>query len=103
MTFDGDEKKHRLGRGPACELPIADPELRISTTHLVVDCIDGYWFVQDISRNGSWLLSADSAHEMQMPYCQRAMLPQSGSLSLGRPASLDPAQQFSVRFRIEPA
>jgi hypothetical protein len=100
LSWFGDDKKHRLGRGSGCELPIADAELRISTTHLVIDCIDGYWFVQDISRNGSWL-SGDDGHELQLPYCQKAMLPRSGRLSLGRPASLDPAQRYCVQFTIE--
>jgi adenylate cyclase len=97
----GDERKHRFGRSPQCELPIADPELRISTMHLVVDCIDGYWFVQDISRNGSWMKSGDT--EMQLPYCQKAMLPISGSITLGRPSSQDPARQFTIDFSIATA
>lgn len=101
LSWTGDDNKHRVGRGSACELSIADPQLRISTMHLVIDCIDGYWFVQDISRNGTWL-SGDDGQELQLPYCQKAMLPQSGRLSLGRPAAQDPEQRYCLQFAIEP-
>lgn len=98
LSWSGDDNKHRLGRGSSCELPIADPELRTSAMHLVIDCIDGYWFVQDISRNGSWL-SVTTARSCNYLLPQKAMLPKSGQLPLGRPAAQDPAQRYPRAVR----
>jgi DNA-binding winged helix-turn-helix (wHTH) protein len=87
-----------VGRGKDCSLRLIDPESRISSTHLLFEHIAGRWFVQDISRNGTWLRHGKTGEESLLPYCTKAMLPSSGQLCLGRGFAEDAAGRFCVGF-----
>ncbi len=87
-----------VGRGRDCVLRLDDPESRISSTHLLFEHAAGRWFVQDISRNGTWMRDGKNGEESLLPYCTKAMLPQAGVLCLGRGFSEDGEGRFAVSF-----
>jgi DNA-binding winged helix-turn-helix (wHTH) protein len=89
-----------VGRGRECGLRVPDPEPRVSSTHLLFEHAAGRWFVQDISRNGTWLRDGRSGEESRLPNCKQATLPRSGLLCLGRPFADDPEGLYTLRFAI---
>jgi class 3 adenylate cyclase len=99
VQFLPGEGSRLVGRGKDCALRVADPEPRISSTHLLFEFAAGRWFVQDISRNGTWLRDARGEITV-LPHCKQAMLPRSGSLCLGRAFANDPQGQFTLGFEV---
>ena len=95
-----EEQKCLVGRGRECGLRVPDPEPRVSSTHLLFEYSDGNWFVQDISRNGTWLRDGRTGEERRLPNCKQATLPRSGMLCLGRPFSDDAEERYTLRFTI---
>ncbi|MFA5939747.1 MAG: adenylate/guanylate cyclase domain-containing protein [Sinimarinibacterium sp.] len=93
-----ERKTYVVGRGRDCALVVPDPEPRVSTTHLQVEFLSGCWFVQDISRNGTWLRDGATTEVRLLPACNKAVLPHTGELSLGRPFADDVEGRFTVRF-----
>lgn len=87
-----------LGRGRDCPLRLDDPELRISSMHVLIEHVDERWFVKDISRNGTWLHDDVTDAGCQLPQSIRVELPQQGCLSLGRPFADDPDGRYRVAF-----
>jgi predicted component of type VI protein secretion system len=77
---------------------VPDPEPRVSTAHLQLEHTATGWFVQDISRNGTWLRDRSTGEERQLPHISRIMLPRAGELCLGRPFAGDPRREFTVGF-----
>ncbi|MCX7072173.1 MAG: FHA domain-containing protein [Gammaproteobacteria bacterium] len=100
LSWQSHDRKMIIGRGSACDLPVADAALRVSSTHATIECIDDCWFLQDISRNGTWLKDGSDGRDTLLPYCQKMTLPASGSLSVGRPFADDPAGEFMLHFEI---
>ncbi len=100
LTCPSNDRKKLIGRGSHCDLPIPDPELKVSSMHAAIECIDDCWFLQDISRNGTWLRDRVEGKESLMPYCQRMTLPTIGELSIGRPFADDPTGSFTLSFEI---
>jgi adenylate cyclase len=96
-----EQKSCLLGRGKDCALRVADPEPRVSSTHLLLEFSAGRWFVQDISRNGTWLRDARTGEESALPNCKQALLPPRGELCLGRPFADDAEGRYTVGFTIE--
>jgi adenylate cyclase len=93
------QKSCVVGRGKECAVRMPDPESRISSTHLLFECSDGRWFVQDVSRNGTWI-RARSGEETALPYCKQTVLPIAGALCLGRPFAEDPDGRFTLSFEL---
>ena len=100
LTCLSHDRKKLIGRGNTCDIVVPDPELKVSSTHATIECIDECWFLQDISRNGTWLREGANGKENLLPYCQKMTLPASGSLSVGRPFTDDPAGVFTLKFEI---
>ncbi|WP_428383971.1 adenylate/guanylate cyclase domain-containing protein [Nevskia ramosa] len=100
LTCLSHDRKKLIGRGNTCDIFVPDPELKVSSTHATIECIDDCWFLQDISRNGTWLREGTAGKETLLPYCQKMTLPASGSLSVGRPFADDPAGVFTLKFEI---
>ncbi len=96
VLFDGPPVM--IGRGKDCTLRVDDPELRVSSMHVLIEHFDGRWFVKDVSRNGSWLEDAASAVRCQLPQSIRVELPARGRLSLGRSFADDPDGRFLIEF-----
>jgi class 3 adenylate cyclase len=88
-----------VGRGKDCALRVPDAEPRVSSTHLLFEYASGRWFVQDISRNGSWVRDA-RGEVTRLPHCKQVMLSGAGSLCLGRDFADDPQEQFTLVFEI---
>jgi class 3 adenylate cyclase len=100
LRIKASSRKLIVGRGENCELRIDDPERRVSATHLSFESIDGQWLLQDVSRNGTWMLDARGLSETLLPYCQKALVPEAGSLSLGRPFADDAAGRYRIDFTV---
>ena len=100
VRLTADQGSCLAGRGKECALRLLDPEARISSTHVLFQCSAGRWFVQDISRNGTWLRDGRTGEESLLPYCTKAMLPRSGALCLGRSFSDDAEARFAVSFEM---
>lgn len=100
VTLGPDRNSGLIGRGETCTLKVTDPQLRISSSHLQLERSSGRWFVQDISRNGTWLRDAKGGEVTQLPHGTRTMLPKAGVLSLGRDFADDPKGKNSVSFEI---
>ncbi|MFI4980547.1 MAG: adenylate/guanylate cyclase domain-containing protein [Nevskiales bacterium] len=96
--LDANRQTCFAGRSKECALIISDPESRISSTHLLFERDARCWFVQDISRNGTWLRDGGSGAETLLPSCTKVMLPRSGMLCLGRPFAEDPEGRYTVTF-----
>ena len=94
----GGGRSYVIGRGQETALCVPDPVPRVSTTHLQFEHSAAGWFVQDISRNGTWLRDRGTGAVRQLPHLHRMMLPQSGELCLGRAFADDPEGQFTVSF-----
>lgn len=94
------DRKQLIGRGNSCDLTVPDSELKVSSTHATIECIDDCWFLQDISRNGTWLKEGSDGKESLLPYCQKMTLPTSGSLSIGRSFADDLTGVFVLNFEI---
>lgn len=92
-----------LGRGKDCRLRLDDPELRISSMHVLIEHVDERWFVKDISRNGTWLHDATTDTGCQLPQSIRVELPVRGALCLGRPFGLDPHGRYRIDFSMPDA
>ncbi len=93
-----DRGTYVIGRGATATLCVPDPEPRVSTAHLQLEHTAMGWFVQDISRNGTWLRDRGTGEERQLPHISRIMLPRAGDLCLGRAFTDDPERQFTVCF-----
>ena len=93
-----EHRSYVIGRGPESTLCVPDPVPRVSTTHLQLEHNVSGWFVQDISRNGTWMRDRTSGEARQLPHLNRTMLPRAGDLCLGRPFADDPSQEFTVTF-----
>lgn len=93
-----ERKSYLIGRGQDAALCVPDPVPRVSTAHLQLEHSAAGWFVQDISRNGTWLRDRVTGEERQLPHLTRLMLPKAGDLCLGRAFADDPARQFTVSF-----
>ena len=93
-----EHRAYVIGRGPESTLCVPDPVPRVSTTHLQLEGNAAGWFVQDISRNGTWLRDTVTGEERQLPHLNRMMLPRSGDLCLGRTFADDPGREFTVAF-----
>jgi adenylate cyclase len=91
-------RSYVIGRGKETALCVPDPVPRVSTTHLQFEHSAAGWFVQDISRNGTWMRNRDSGEVRQLPHLHRMLLPQAGELCLGRAFADDPDGEFTVRF-----
>jgi len=100
LTCLSHDRKKLIGRGNTCDLAVPDPELKVSSTHATIECIDDCWFLQDISRNGTWLREGADGKEILLPYCQKMTLPTGGCLSIGRSFADDPAGLFALNFEI---
>lgn len=94
------DKSCLVGRGKDCSLRIADPIPRVSSNHLLFEFSAGRWFVQDISRNGTWQRDGKTGEETRLPNCKQAVLPRTGLLCLGRPFADDPQGQYTVCFAV---
>jgi DNA-binding winged helix-turn-helix (wHTH) protein len=94
------QKSGLVGRGKDCVLRVPDPEPRVSSTHLLFEFAAGRWFVQDISRNGTWLRDGKTGEETRLPNCKQATLPRTGVLCLGRPFAEDAEGRFTLCFAI---
>ena len=94
-------RSYVIGRGVDAALCVPDPEPRVSTAHLQLEHSATGWFVQDISRNGTWLRDRATGDERQLPHISRIMLPRAGELCLGRSFADDARREFIVTF--EPA
>lgn len=94
-----ERKTYVVGRGPHCDLQVPDPVPRVSTAHLQIEYGAGCWFVQDVSRNGTWLRDRTTGEIRQLPPSNRAMLPKSGELCLGRTFTDDAERLFTVSFQ----
>lgn len=93
-----EHRSYVIGRGPASTLCVPDPVPKVSTMHLQIEHSMAGWFVQDISRNGTWLRDRITGEEKQLPHLNRLMLPKAGELCLGRAFTEDPGRQFTVTF-----
>jgi adenylate cyclase len=91
-------RSYAIGRGVESTLCVPDPEPRVSTVHLKIEHSTTGWFVEDISRNGTWLRDRVTGEERQLPHISRVMLPRSGELCLGRPFAHDPDRLYTVGF-----
>ena len=100
LQFPSGSRKLLIGRGENCDLQIQDPERRVSSSHLSLESVDGQWLLQDVSRNGTWLRDARDDSESLLPYCQKALLPPAGSLSLGRESAADPQGCCRIDFDV---
>lgn len=89
-----------IGRSEEAQLCVLDPEVRVSSMHLQVESASGHWFVQDVSRNGTWLFDERIQEETTLPKGHPFSLPQKGMLCLGRPFAADPKQNFTVMFEM---
>lgn len=89
-----------IGRAEHCILKLSDPQLRISSNHVQLERSGGRWFVQDISRNGTWLRDTRTGEDNLLPHGTRTMLPSAGLLCLGREFSDATAGRNSVAFEI---
>jgi len=95
-----EQKSATVGRGKDCAIRVLDPELRVSSAHVMFELAGGRWFVQDISRNGTWIRDARTGEEAMLPNCKQATLPREGVLCLGRPFANDAAGIFTVSFKL---
>jgi len=100
VRLPADDKSCVVGRGKDCTLRVPDPEPRVSSTHLLFEFTAGRWFVQDISRNGTWLRDGKTGEEGRLPNCKQATLPRTGLLCLGRSFADDPEGRFTVCFAV---
>lgn len=91
-----------VGRNHGCELYIEDEQQRVSSRHLKIHCRSGAWYMQDISRNGTWLKTDGSPNEISLRG-EEFKLIGSGRLCLGRPFAGDTEGRFTVRFELERA
>ena len=93
-----ERRSYVVGRGVDATLCVPDPEPRVSTAHLQLEHTATGWFVQDISRNGTWLRDGATGEVRQLPHISRCLLPRSGALCLGRSFADDAQGQFTVSF-----
>ena len=93
-----EHRAYVIGRGVESTLCVPDPVPRVSTTHLQLEGSAAGWFVQDISRNGTWLRDGVTGEERPLPQLNRFMLPRKGELCLGRNFTDDPRREFTVTF-----
>lgn len=100
LRVPAEQKSCLVGRGKDCALRVPDPEPRVSSSHLLFEFSAGRWFVQDISRNGTWLRDGGSGEVSTLPYCKQTLLPHGGSLCLGRPFEDDPEGLFTLSYNI---
>ncbi|HEU5283376.1 MAG TPA: FHA domain-containing protein, partial [Burkholderiales bacterium] len=93
-----EHRSYSIGRGKDSTLCVPDPVPKVSTVHLQLEHSTAGWFVQDISRNGTWLRDRATGQVRQLPHLNRMMLPKAGELCLGRPFADDPGREFTVSF-----
>jgi adenylate cyclase len=100
IRFTAEQKPCLVGRGKECALRVPDEERRVSVTHLLLEFSSGHWFVQDISRNGTWLRDGKTGMVMALPHGGPTILPATGMLCLGRPFENDQKGQQTVCFSV---
>lgn len=100
VSLAPEQKSGIVGRRPDCALCVPDPEPRISSAHLMFEFSAGHWFVQDISRNGTWMRDGGTGAESALPNCKQMMLSRAGVLCLGRPFTEDVEERFRVSFAL---
>ena len=93
-----ERRSYVVGRGVDATLCVPDPEPRVSTAHLQLEHTATGWFVQDISRNGTWMRDRATGEAHQLPHLERTLLPRAGDLCLGRSFTDDPKREFTVSF-----
>lgn len=93
-----DRRSYMIGRGGNAALCVPDPVPRVSTSHLQLEHSAAGWFVQDISRNGTWIRDRATGEIRQLPHLHRMLMPKQGELCLGRSFADDPAGEFVVAF-----
>ncbi|HTC53129.1 MAG TPA: winged helix-turn-helix domain-containing protein [Steroidobacteraceae bacterium] len=100
MRVSSEQKPCLVGRGKECALRVPDAERQVSVTHLLLEFSSGHWFVQDLSRNGTWLRDGKTGRVMALPNGGPTLLPATGMLCLGRRFENDPKGQQTVYFSI---
>jgi adenylate cyclase len=100
LRIEAPRRSFAVGRSKECALCVPDPEPRVSSQHLLFEFSAGRWFVQDISRNGTWMRDETTGVESVLPRGRQLALPARGTLSLGRAAADDPDGHFRVSFVI---
>jgi class 3 adenylate cyclase len=98
LGFPPDGVRRSIGRASGCSLCVPDAERRVSSTHLLLEFIEGRWFAADVSRNGTWLREQDSV--LRLPPGRQFLLPRAGALCLGRPFGHVEAAQFTLEFHL---
>jgi class 3 adenylate cyclase len=101
LGFPPDGVRRSVGRAAGCTLCVPDAERRVSSTHLLLEFMEGRWFAADVSRNGTWLRDQDSV--LRLPPGKQFLLPRSGALCLGRPFGQDAGGGFTLEFRLSGA
>lgn len=89
-----------IGRAADCTLQVRDPERRISSRHLVIECVGGLWLLNDVSRNGIWLRDEGSGGILAVRPGGKLPLPQRARLCLGRPFAADPEGLYIVACEV---
>lgn len=93
-----DAVRRSVGRAAGCTLCVPDAERRVSSTHLLLEFLDGRWFAADVSRNGTWLKERDNV--LRLPPGRQFLLPRTGALCLGRPFGQDEGGCFTLEFHL---
>jgi class 3 adenylate cyclase len=96
--FPPDGVRRSVGRAADCTLCVPDAERRVSSTHLLLEFMDGRWFAADVSRNGTWLKERDNV--LRLPPGKQFLLPRAGALCLGRPFGQDEDGSFTLEFHL---
>lgn len=100
LSLEKEKMSCVIGRADTCDLQVIDPQLRVSSRHLQLERSAGRWFVNDISRNGTWLRDGKSGEENLLPHGVKTMLPRSGVLCLGCEFVDDANGSNSIQFEI---
>lgn len=90
----------QLGRDRHCELPIHDPEQRVSSRHIKLHSRNGAWHLQDVSRNGTWVRFDGHSSETVL-LGEEIKLIGNGRFCLARPLAEDPGESCTVVFEID--
>lgn len=100
LMLDAASGRCIIGRSADAQLSVLDPEVRVSSLHVQLESASGHWFVQDVSRNGTWLFDERVQEETILPKGHPFSLPPKGRLCLGRPFREDAEQRFVVAFEM---
>ena len=81
LGFPPDGVRRSVGRAAGCTLCVPDAERRVSSTHLLLEFMEGRWFAADVSRNGTWLKEQDNI--LRLPPGKQFLLPRAGRCAWG--------------------